>query len=147
MTLAVYLPEFIAVMRGSYLGELDSFSNSVTSLKFLRKSGLKLSLGALLAIINTARFLILFALGNLSALLGAFTRKVNSAQVLSTAVLILPACIAVLGINAAYYISLLTVLSVTRFLTGDIWILVLYFVLPLACIAGNVFVITRRYHS
>ncbi len=145
VTLAVYLPELRAVMRGSYLGALDSFQNPVTSLRIFRKSGLKLSLGALLAVIVAMRFFVLFALGSLSALLGAFFRKVNSAQVLSTAALVLPACIAVLGVSTMYYLSALAAVSLTRLLTEGIWVLVLCFGLSLACIVGNAFVITRRY--
>ena len=145
VTLAVYMPELRAVMRGSYLGALDSFQNPVTSLKIFRKSGLRLSLGALLAVIGAKRFFVLVALGNLSALLGAFFRKVNSAQVLSTAALVLPACIAVLGVSTMYYLSALSAVSLTRLLTEGIWLFVLCLGLSLACIVGNTVVITRRY--
>lgn len=107
---AVYLPEILALAKNDLYGGFTCFGFPVQGLEFMRESRLSLSVGILTVCFYAARLLAIFLVGSAAGLLSNLSDRVNNAFVINAAVLVVPACVASMGVSQLFDFTLLTIL-------------------------------------
>lgn len=107
---AVYLPEILALAKNDLYGGFTCFDFPVQGLEFMRESRLSLSVGILTVCFYAARLLAIFLVGSAAGLLSNLSDRVNNAFVINAAVLVVPACVASMGVSQLFDFTPLTIL-------------------------------------
>lgn len=134
----VYLPEIISEARREYYGGWSYLDFPIQDLELCGYRDIKTNVGGFVVLVYVMRLVMLFLIGNFTALLSSFVEKVNSATVLACGTLVVPICIVVMDVAGMYNFTFLLALRFTQvMLYGGPLPLVLGFVICIIALAIN----------
>ncbi|MBR3382584.1 MAG: hypothetical protein IKG85_06050 [Clostridia bacterium] len=143
---AVYLPEILALAGSERYGGFTCFNYPIQGLTILRESRLSLSVGGLTVLFYLARLLAIFLVGSAVGLISTLNERSNTSLVMSSAVMVLPACVAAMGVESLFNYTPLTVLwGSGGFFYGDVIPYAVHVALLLLMTAAN-YVVNCRPH-